>query len=147
MNTKSLSLVTALSVLVLSPAAFACKPVKSCCGNVCTAPMTVPQFAGTVATVDMLEIQLGQTAQTNASLPSVKKFGAYMVKSHTEINAMLTKVAASEKVALPTKLDPKHQAIATKLAGLKGAAFDSTYIPAMVGGHTKVLAMVKSFAA
>lgn len=109
--------------------------------------MTKGDFAATVATVDMLEIKLGQVAQTNASLPSVKKFGAYMVKSHTEINAALTKIAAEEKVAIPTTLDAKHAAILKKLSALKGAAFDKAYIPAMVDGHTKVLAMFKSFCA
>ncbi|CAN5698198.1 DUF4142 domain-containing protein [soil metagenome] len=107
--------------------------------------MTTTQFADTVATVDRLEIKLGQVAQINASFAPVKTFGAYMVKSHTGIAADLAKVAASEKITLPTKLDAKHAAILKKLSALKGAAFDKAYIPAMVEGHTKVLAMLKSF--
>lgn len=109
--------------------------------------MSPTKFADTVATVDMLEIKLGEVAQTNASLPSVKKFGAHMVESHTQIQAALAKIAAEEKIALPAKLDSKHQATLKKLSSLKGANFDKAYIPAMVEGHTKVLALFKSVSA
>lgn len=109
--------------------------------------MTVAEFATTVATVDLLEIKLGQIAQSNAAWPSVKAFGAYMERSHTEINKDLEKAAAQSNVKIPTTLDAKHAAIAKKLGALKGEAFDQAYIPAMVEGHTKVLAMFKTFAA
>lgn len=139
----------ALIVSPLLPAvAAAPTPPASCCPDVKVAPtMTIQEFATIAGTVDLMEIKLGQVAQTNASLPSVKKFGAYMVKSHTEINAALAKVAKEEGVTIPTKLDPKHEAIFKKLSALKGPAFDKAYIPAMVAGHTKVLAMIKAFEA
>ncbi len=149
MKITTLSFLTALAAsAILSSSALAATtpPPASCCPAMKTCPaMTTTQFATTVATVDMLEIKLGQVAQTNASFPAVKKFGAYMVKSHTAINADLAKVAASEKIALPTKLDAKHAAILKKLSALKGTAFDKAYIPAMVAGHTKVLAMMKAY--
>lgn len=119
----------------------------SCCDVKADANMTVGAFAKTAATVDMLEIQLGQVARQNSSNPAVQKFGKYMIKSHTAINKNLTAVAAKQGIPLPTKLDPKHQAIVTKLSALKGAGFDHAYIPAMVAGHTKVLAMVQAVAA
>jgi putative membrane protein len=109
--------------------------------------MTPTEFARTVATVDLTEIKLGQLSQTHAADGSVKKFGAYMVKSHSEINGWLTKLAAKDGFAIPTSLDKKSAAPVAKLAALNGADFDRAYIPAMVAGHTKVLAMVKSFRA
>lgn len=148
MKTTSLPLLAALAasaILTSSALAATTPPPASCCAAKASPAMTTAQFATTVATVDMLEIKLGQVAQTNASLPAVKKFGAYMVKSHTAINADLAKVAAAEKIALPTKLDAKHAAILKKLSALKGPAFDKAYIPAMVAGHTKVLAMMKAY--
>ncbi|MBN8712262.1 MAG: hypothetical protein BGO12_18015 [Verrucomicrobia bacterium 61-8] len=129
----------------LAPAASSAAPA-SCCGQMPSGAMTCPAFAQKVAMVDLLEIQLGKVAQTNASLPAVKKFGAYMTASHTEINARLAKVAAECGIPLPTQLDAPSQATLKKLAALKGPAFDKAYIPAMVAGHTQVLAMVKSFA-
>ncbi len=137
------------TLLALSPvAAPAAAPAPaSCCGQMPAGTMTCPAFAQKVAMVDLLEIQLGQVAQTNAALPSVKKFGAYMTASHTQINGWLTKVAAECNIPLPTQLDAPSQATLKKLSALKGSAFDKTYIPAMVAGHTQVLAMVKTFAA
>jgi len=132
--------------LIALPAMARAAAQPAACMECKAAPMSVPDFAATVATVDMLEIKLGQIAQTNSTSKAVKGFGAYMIKSHTQINAALTKLAASEGVKIPTSLDPKHAAVAQKLSGLKGADFDKAYIPAMVAGHTKVLAMFKSFA-
>lgn len=149
MKLSSLALLATLLSTALCASVHAAAPAPaSCCpAPKSKAPMTTASFAQTVATVDLLEIKLGQVAQTNASLPSVKKFGAYMVKSHTAINASLTKLAAAEKISIPTTLDTKHQAVLNKLSKLKGAAFDKAYIPAMVDGHTKVLAMFKDFCA
>jgi len=136
------------SLLTHSASAAEPTPPASCCPDVKVSPaMTIQEFATVAGTVDLMEIKLGNVAQANASLPSVKKFGAYMVKSHTEINAALAKVAKQEGVTIPTKLDPKHKAIFKKLSALKGPAFDKAYIPAMVAGHTKVLAMMKAFEA
>lgn len=136
----------ACPILTIPAMAAAPATPTSCCPDVKASPaMTIQQFATTAGTVDLLEIKLGRVAQTNASLPSVKKFGAYMVKSHTAINAALAKVAEKEGVTIPTNLDPKHEAILKKLSALKGPAFDKAYIPAMVAGHTKVLAMLKAF--
>ncbi|PTX96789.1 hypothetical protein DB345_06300 [Spartobacteria bacterium LR76] len=136
------------ALLALTPIlATAANPAPaSCCGQMPAGTMTCPAFAQKIAMVDLLEIQLGKVAQTNASLPATKKFGAYMVASHTEINARLAKVAAECGIPLPTQLDAPSQATLQKLSALKGPAFDKTYIPAMVAGHTQVLAMVKSFA-
>jgi putative membrane protein len=133
-------------LLTLPANAAASATPETCCPDVkVTSSMTIQQFATTAGMVDLMEIKLGHVAQTNASLPSVKKFAAYMVKSHTEINAALAKVAEKEGVTIPTKLDAKHEAILKKLSALKGPAFDKAYIPAMVAGHTKVLAMIKAF--
>lgn len=118
-----------------------CAVPKTNCG------MTPAKFAQTVAMVDLTEIKLGEISQTNAGSPAVKKFGAYMTKSHTEINNQLRKLVAGTGIAIPVALNKKSSATVAKLSALKGTAFDQTYIPAMVAGHTQVLAMVRSFAA
>ncbi len=138
-----------ITLLTFSPllATAATTPAPaSCCGQMPSGTMTCPAFAQKIAMVGMLEIQLGQVAQSNAALPATKKFGAYMVASHTEIGGWLAKTAAECHIPLPTKLDAPSQATLKKLSALKGPAFDKTYIPAMVAGHTQVLALVKSFA-
>lgn len=136
------------ALLALTPVlATAANPAPaSCCGQMPSGTMTCPAFAQKIAMVGMLEIQLGKVAQTNASLPATKKFGAYMVASHTEIGGWLAKTAAECGITLPTQLDAPSQATLKQLSALKGPAFDKAYIPAMVAGHTQVLALVKSFA-
>ncbi|MEO6847817.1 MAG: DUF4142 domain-containing protein [Chthoniobacterales bacterium] len=141
MNTKFLLPVVALlACLTVTPAHATSK--ASCCSAPTT--MTPTQFAQTVATIDMLEIKLGQVAQTNSNSAAVKKFGQRMIIDHTNINKNLTSVTASQHITIPTKLDAKHQAIVKKLSGLKGSAFNNAYIPAMVTGHTQALAMFKN---
>lgn len=145
MTSLIIAILTAAPLLSLRAAPPATP--TSCCAVEPKSSMTPAEFAATMATVDRLEIALGKVAQTNASFAPVKKFGAYMVKSHTQLSDNLQKVAAAEKIPLPTQLDAKHAAILKKLSALHGAAFDKAYIPAMVEGHTKVLAMLKSFCA
>lgn len=119
---------------------------EPCCGQCPTEGMTCAAFAQKIAMVDMLEIKLGKVAEVNSPSLDVQKFGAYMVESHTEINEWLTKVAAECSITIPTTLDAPSKATLKKLSALRGEAFDQAYIPAMVAGHTQVLAMVKSFA-
>jgi|GEM_PF-485216 len=110
-----------------------------------SAPLSPQQFVQKVAQIDMLEIALGQVAQKNSTHKDVKDFGFYMVKSHTDINGMLTKSAAQQKITVPNTLDASSEATLKKLSSLHGKAFDTTYIPAMVKGHKGVLLMLKKF--
>lgn len=112
-----------------------------------SAPLSPQQFVQKVAQVDMLEIALGKVAQKNSNHRDVKDFGFYMVKSHTDINDMLVKSAAKQKIAVPNTLDASGEATLKKLSGLHGKTFDITYIPAMVKGHKGVLLMLKKFTA
>ncbi|HVE16209.1 MAG TPA: DUF4142 domain-containing protein [Chthoniobacterales bacterium] len=112
-----------------------------------SAPMTPGKFVATIGQVGLLEIALGKVAQKNSANPDVKQFASYMVKSHTEIGKRLTKVAAGQGMKAPKTLNPGSKATLEKLSALKGTSFDTTYIPAMVQGHTEVLALLKKFAA
>jgi putative membrane protein len=103
-------------------------------------------FVKEVAQINLLEIALGKVAQKNSTNAEVKQFGFYMVKSHTQINSMLRTSAAQQGIPVPKALNDSSKATLQKLSALKGKAFDTTYIPAMVQGHTQVLAMLKKFA-
>ena len=111
------------------------------------APLQPVPFVKEVAQINLLEIALGKVAQTNSTNAEVKEFGLYMTKSHTQINAMLKKSAAKQGITVPKSLNGSSKATLSKLSGLQGRAFDTTYIPAMVKGHTEVLAMLKKFSA
>src|SRR4051812_28926361 len=80
----------------------------------------------------MAEIQLGQVASQKAQSEDVKQFGQHMVDDHTKLNEQMKPIASQLGITPPTSLDNKHQAIATKLNGLSGEAFDKAYIKAMI---------------
>lgn len=93
------------------------------------------------------EIQLGQMAEKKASNPQVKQFGARMVKDHSKNADLLTQVAQSQNVSLPTRLTPKYQNAQSQLSREAGPQFDSAYMKMMVQDHMKTVAKFKKEAA
>jgi putative membrane protein len=84
------------------------------------------------------EVELGKMAQEKAADARVKEFGARMQKDHGNANAELRAIAAKKGLAIPGGPGP-HAAMVKKLGGLQGAAFDQTYMRAMVDDHTKAV--------
>ncbi len=96
-------------------------------------------FAVDVADAGMLEVQLGQLAQTNASSAAVKSFGKEMVTDHTKAGDELTALAKQKDIALPAGLSDKCQKIFNDLSAKKGNDFDKAYMDAQVSGHKDVV--------
>lgn len=80
-------------------------------------------FMVKAASGGMLEVQLGQIAQENASAAAVKQFGKMMVSDHTKANTELTTLAKQKNIVVPT-VPGKEAQIWTNLAicpnGMKG---------------------------
>jgi putative membrane protein len=91
----------------------------------------------------MLEVKLGELAQTNAAAASVKDFGMMMTKDHGEANSEFEKIAEKHNISLPTVLSEDSQKMYDKLSGLKGADFDKEYVNGMVDAHEKTLENLK----
>ena len=81
------------------------------------------------------EVELGKLASQKSHNADVKAFGEQMVTDHSKANDNLKPIADSNGVQWPTKLTGEPKALYDKLSGLSGAAFDKTYIHAMVEGH------------
>ena len=81
------------------------------------------------------EVALGNLAQQKSSNPSVKEFGAMMVKDHTATNEKLMPIAASKGIDLPTSPSLGDQATEGKLKLLSGETFDKSYIKGMIKDH------------
>jgi putative membrane protein len=109
-----------------------------------SAPSGNREFINDLTIAGMTEVQLGKLAMERASNPDVKAFGETMVKDHTEAGNELKQVASKLNVEVPTQLDQKHQDLAHRLNGLKGAEFDTAYMDAMVKGHQEVVAKLKA---
>jgi putative membrane protein len=108
-------------LLLVASAAFADSPDSS--------------FFKNAAEGGMSEVELGQLAQTKASSPAVKDFGAMMVKDHSAANDKLKALAASEGVSLPDSPSMMQKASKTKLNMMSGDSFDKSYIKGMIADH------------
>jgi len=96
-------------------------------------------FMKEAATGGMAEVELGKLAQQNAQSDDVKQFGARMVEDHGAAGNELTTLAGNKGVRLPEQLDAKHAQLRDKLARLRGAEFDRTYMREMTKDHDKDL--------
>lgn len=94
----------------------------------------------------MMEVQAGQTAQTNAASKDVKDFAARMVADHTKANDELKTIAAAKNVTLPSVLEGDHREHLDELGKKSGNEFDKEYMEMMVDDHDKTVSMFEDAA-
>lgn len=104
-------------------------------------------FYKSAAEGGMAEVQLGTLAQQKSSNPSVKEFGAMMVKDHSAANEKLKALAESKNVKLPSSPSMGQMATKTKLEVLSGNTFDKSYIKGMIEDHEEDIKEFKKEAA
>ena len=120
--------------LLFGTAAAQNAPAASATGSATTAAS-----AGKVASGDqkmMREISYANNAEVAASKialeksqsDEVKTFAQKMIDDHSKAQQELQALADSKGVKLPTEPDAKHKAMAKMLSGLKGDAFDKSYL-------------------
>jgi putative membrane protein len=83
----------------------------------------------------LLEVKLGQLAQSNASLQAVKDFGLKMAMDHGRMGEDVKAVAARENVSLPNDLSTMEKVTYERLLHKTGSYFDKAYIEDMVKDH------------
>ena len=83
----------------------------------------------------MAEVQMGKVAQSKASNPSVKDYGAMMVYDHSASNDKLKSLAASKNIDLPSTPSMSQMATKTRLQMMSGNSFDKAYIKDMIKDH------------
>lgn len=124
-----------------------------CCAALCSLPalaqkpaagaITDQQFVDLAAQTDMLEAHLGQMAADQASRQDVKDYAQMLVSDHTSDYQKLGALAAKANLTEPQGLDAEHNKMIASFEKVKGAAFDTRYVHAMIEGHTKALAVYK----
>jgi putative membrane protein len=100
-------------------------------------------FVDAAAKGGMMEVMLGNIAETNASNQKVKDLGKMMVTDHTKANDALKGWAMNAKYTLPTALDAKQQKMVDDIKMKKGAEFDKAYTALMVSDHKEDIAEFK----
>jgi putative membrane protein len=99
------------------------------------------EFAVDVADGCMLEIKLGELAQTQGSSLKIREVGLAMVKEHTKVNDELTLIASQKNISLPVVLSAKSQKKLNDLAKKKAADFDIAFAKTMVKRHRDIIAL------
>jgi len=99
------------------------------------------QFLMQAASSGMAEVQLGQLTTERAASAEVKQFGQRMVADHTKANTELLTLAQAKNIPVATEADPKHKAMADKLAALHGVAFDREYMAGQVADHEEAVTL------
>ena len=101
------------------------------------------EWATEIADASLLEVRLGELAQSKASSPQVKELGKMMVTDHTKANEELNALAGKKNISLPNTLSDKSQKKFDDLSTKSGTDFDKEYSSAMVDGHKEVLSKFK----
>jgi putative membrane protein len=89
---------------------------------------------------NLLEVQLGELAQHQATNPTVQKFGQRMVNDHGKLEKQWTDLAANHGMPLKAALSSKKQKKIDNLRQASGAAFDREYTITMIKAHAKDVA-------
>ena len=89
----------------------------------------------------MHEVELGKIVAAAAKSDDVKKFAEQMVKDHTKANEELKTAAKAANIAVPEKIDAKHQKHLDMFKDYKGTDFDQDYMKHMVTDHTEAVAL------
>jgi putative membrane protein len=83
----------------------------------------------------IMEVKLGQLAQTNASSQAVKDFGQRMVTDHSKMGDDVRMVASNQNVSVPTSESMMQKMTYERLSHKTGVDFDKAYIEDMVKDH------------
>lgn len=97
------------------------------------------KFAVKAADGGMLEMKLGELAQTKGVSSEVKQLGKMLVQEHSKANEELKAIAQQKNISLPVALSEDCQQTYNKIAEKSGSEFDEAFAEQMVKDHKKDL--------
>ncbi len=109
-----------------------------------TAGATPETFVMAAAQDGMAEVALAKVALSKSNNTEVKEFAQKMQQDHTQAGQQLEAIAKTKGIAIPAKLDAKHEAMVKSVSAKSGAAFDQAYAQHMAKGHAKAVALFES---
>jgi putative membrane protein len=92
-------------------------------------------FAMKAAQGGMMEVKLGELAQSKAKTTEGKNFGKHMVDDHSKANDELKAIAQRKNISLSTSLDEETQKKYDEFTKKNADDFDKDYIDFMVKDH------------
>ena len=114
-----------------------------------TAAPTDPQIVGIVETADDIDINYAKLALSKARDKQVRDFAQQMITDHSAVQKSVINVASKLNVTpadSPTSdsLKPQAQQTLEKSRGLKGKAFEKSYVDNEVSYHEAVINATKT---
>ena len=128
----------------LAPPALAADPAS----KQASAPVApTATFVAQAAFGTMFEIESSKLAVERSKAAPVKAFAQRMVDDHSAAAVKFKEAVLEAKLAMPPdKLDAKHQAVLSELAGKQGDDFDKAYIEAQYKAHVETVELFKGYA-
>jgi len=94
-------------------------------------------FLREAASSNLMEVRLGQLAQTKASNQAVKQFGQRMTVDHTNLENQVTSAASAGGQTFSPTMESHHAHQVSRLEALSGEQFDRAYMSLMIKGHQR----------
>jgi putative membrane protein len=94
-------------------------------------------FLQAAASANLMEIQLGQLAQTKASNSAVKEFGKRMVTDHNRLEQQVSSLTSRNGIPFKPALNSEGQQNVSQLQNLSGDQFDKAYMSMMIQAHQR----------
>jgi putative membrane protein len=92
-------------------------------------------FAVNIADANMLEIKLGELAESYATTAAVKDLGKMIVDDHTKSGEALKGIAMKNDISLPDSLSDKSTIKYNEFAAKRGMDFDKSFTKEMIDAH------------
>jgi len=98
------------------------------------------KFILEAASSNLLEIRLGQLAQSKATNPAVKQFGQQMVTDHNNLENQLTTSISKSGTQFQPGMTKEDQQEVDRLGKVSGAEFERSYMTSMIQHHQEDIA-------
>jgi putative membrane protein len=96
-------------------------------------------FAVNIADANMLEIKLGELAESYATTAAVKDLGKMIVDDHTKAGEALEGIAIRNDISLPDSLSDKSTIKYNEFAAKRGTDFDKSFTQEMIDAHKNAI--------
>jgi putative membrane protein len=102
-------------------------------------------FVTRASNSNLFAVEESRLALDRADDPRIKTFARQLIEEHGKAEAELQAEAKGSGAAVPTKLDPDHQARLTALRSKSGAGFDEAYGADQGENHSNALTLYADY--
>lgn len=105
------------------------------------AAMTPQDFVNEAASGGLYEVESSRLALQKSDDPETQAFAQRMIDDHTRANDELKTIAEQKGLAVPARMQPRHQRMLDELRGLDSDAFTRRYQEQQEMAHEEAMAL------